>query len=331
MPANTSFPGNSNITFSNADDIDNWFTKLKGQDFVSWFNANVAKQGFWGKSGSRAALAIANDSQAHQRFDSLWSNGTINAMFDTGSITLMQFLCLQSIMINETGGQLQPLTERVGNAGHPGIAYAFDKIPNLKRSYNTLAGNKTCFQLFNDKNYNTNFSSLPLAGQLKNTTNQLWNGEAYPAGVSTSTNPLQTGYVLEADFFKFRGRGFIQTTGRANYKKLVDYVISYKGTCETIVTTKTKWQQLSSDADLLATVSSNTDWDNLFQKGDCLVAGRAVNIHNMASGNYLGKIAAATMANLNAAILNMGLRISGSQAYASLFQNRVMQIVNALK
>ena len=201
----------SQVMFNNAGEIDNWFVERTGQDFVSWFNACVANRLFWGRTGSRAGISIANDSQAHNRFAQLWSSQTINAMFDVGKISLLQFITLQSIVNNETGGKLLPLTEGVGSAGHPGIAYAFDKIADRKKkSYNTLAGNKTCFKLFNDVNYNKAFGTLPLAAQLKNTTNPVWAGEVYPQTVSTSTNPAQSGYVLEADFFKFRGRGFIQ-------------------------------------------------------------------------------------------------------------------------
>jgi hypothetical protein len=331
MPVTQTFLNSINeVSFNNADEIDNWFLQRSGTDFVNWFNGHVANRLFWGKVGSRAGISIANDSQTHHRFSQLWSGQTINAMFDVGKISLLQFITLQSIINNETGGRLLPLTENVGRTGHPGIAYAFDKIPGIKRSYNTLPGNKTCFQLFNDMNYNQAFDILPLASQLKNTSNNVWAGEAYPQRISTSTNPMQTGYVLEADFFKFRGRGFIQTTGRSNYKKLVEFIMAYTGSSNTIIKIKEKWLSVSADKDVVATISTNTDWDSLFQKGDSLIAGRAISLHNNACGNYLKKI---TTSNPNAAmdsIFNMGKCISGSDAYAKLFRDRVEQILNAL-
>jgi hypothetical protein len=243
---------------------------------------------------------------------------------------LLQFLSLQSIINNETGGSLLPLTERVGRTGHPGIAYAFDRIPGLKRSYNTLAGNKTCFTLFNDSNYNNAFQNLPLGQQLRNTTNVVWDGEAYPQTIPTTTNPAITGYVLEADFFKFRGRGFIQTTGRTNYLKLVEFVKNYGGPNSVVKAMQMKWGQRSNDPDVLATVSTNAEWDDLFQNSNTLIAAKSIDIHNKSAGKYLQGINAANPATAKSTIRNIGKRISGGDAYANLFINRVTQIIEAL-
>lgn len=315
-----------NVSFTNADEIDAFFTKTGGQDFINWFNARVGGIDNWGKTSSRAALKIANDSLTHQRFDQLWSADSIQSIFP-GKISLLQFVALQSIIINETGGRLTPLTEQVGRDGHPGIAYAFDRILNVKRSYNTLSGNKTCMQCFNDPNYNKAFGTLPLGDKLRNTNDAVWAGEAYPQlKTPTSTNPAITGYVLEADFFKFRGRGFIQTTGRGNYKQLVSFIQSYNGTNPVMLKIKAKWANISPDADVLATISSNADWDELFQNTNSLIPCRAIRTHNVSGGNYLEQL---NMANPDT-IFNMGLRISGGQNYAKLFQQRVLQVFKAL-
>jgi hypothetical protein len=321
------------VSFSNDTAVDHFFTRKGAHDFISWFNMHVANKGFWGKSGSRAAVSMANDSKAHERFDQVWSAEGIKTMVGKNSVTLLQFLSLQSIINNETGGSLQPLTERVGSKGHPGIAYAFDRIPGLKRSYNTLAGNKTCFQLFNDPSYNKAFQNLPLGSQLKNTANKVWEGEVYPQSLSipTSTNPAVTGYVLEADFFKFRGRGFIQTTGRSNYARLVEFIMRYNGSNSTVKAMQLKWGQRSTDKDVLASVSTNAEWDELFQNSNTLIAGKSIAIHNETSGNYLGTINGANPAVAKSSIRNVGKRISGGDNYANLFLNRVTQIIEALK
>lgn len=325
------FPSIANVSFDDASEIDNYFIKKSGQNFVPWFNKCVANRDNWGKTGLREGLAIATDSQAYDRFNRLWSNESIQAIFGTGRISLMQFLALQSIIINETGGRLIPLTEAVGRTGHPGIAYAFNKIPGIKKSYNTLPGNKTCLQNFNDVNYNKAFGKLPLADKLKNTGTQLWAGEMYPqATVSYSTNPALTGYVLESDFFKFRGRGFIQTTGRSNYAKLISYVMKYAGSDPAITHIKSYWNNQSGDTDVLASMSSNANWDDLFQKSNCLIAGRAVSVHNESCGKYLQGITAANQPLAEKSLYNMGLRISGGSDYAILFRNRVMQVLSLL-
>lgn len=317
--------------FTDAADIDNYFTKTGGHDFVSWFNTNVAGKDNWGRVGARAPLAIANDTLAHDRFDQLWSNESIQAIFGTGKITLLQFVALQCIIINETGGKLIPLTEGVGRVGHPEIAYAFDKIPGIKKSYNTLPSNKTCLQNFNDPNYNKAFGGQPLADQLKNTSDNVWAGEVYPqARFPVSTKPAVSGYVLEADFFKFRGRGFIQTTGRTNYIKLISYVTGYTGANTFLIGMKAQWSNLSADDNVLASMSSNANWDDLFQKSDCLVAGKAINVHNESCGNYLQTLNASDLPTMTKSVFNVGKRISGADNYATLYQNRVLQVLGLL-
>jgi hypothetical protein len=320
----------ASISFAHTAEIDNFFARQNAHDFIDWFNTHVAHTGFWGKSGSRAGISMANDSKAHDRFDQLWSAENIRAMFGQDSVSLLQFLSLQSIINNETGGSLLPLTERVGSKGHPGIAYAFDRISGLKKSYNTLPGNKTCFQLFNDSQYNNAFQLLPLGNQLKNTSNAVWAGEAYPQILPVSTSPAATGYILEADFFKFRGRGYIQTTGRANYLKLVDFVMNYQGDNKVVNRIKTSWAQRSADRDVLATVSSNVEWDDLFQASHTLIPAKSIAIHNSLSGNYLGSINGANPAVAASSIRNVGKRISGADSYANLFIGRVTQIIELL-
>jgi hypothetical protein len=63
-----------------------------------------------------------------------------------------------------------------------------------------------------------------------NRTDGRWRGPIYPRpDFPTEPTPNAAGYILEADFMKFRGRGFIQTTGRPNYARLIAFVQRYKG------------------------------------------------------------------------------------------------------
>jgi len=327
------------VSFANAQDIDNFFTQQKnGQDFISWFNTNLSKKKFWADIKNNlgkvihAAVVMSHDSMAHDRFNRLWSEEGIQTIFGKNTVSLLQFLSLQSIFNNETGGSLIPLTEGVGKPPlHPGIAYAFDSIKGTKISYNTMSGNKTCLALFKDANYNNAFQNLPLGSQLKNTTNNIWAGEAYPIKtVSTSTNPAMTGYVLEADFFKFRGRGFIQTTGRSNYSSIIDFIMKYTGDDPVINNMRSAWVLRSANTDTLATVSTNAEWDNLFQNTGGLIAAKSIEVHNRLSGDYLGKINGTNPTTAATSIRSMGKRISGGDAYADLFLNRVTQMAELL-
>jgi hypothetical protein len=331
MPITQDFlDGSATETFASAADIDTYFTKNHNQGFIEWFNANVARKGNWGSVPNHSPLGFANSPDIQDAFNLLWSTETISVIFSSGQVSMLQFLALQSIILNETGGTLVPVSEKVGMQGHPGIAYAFDAISGLKLSYNTLAGNKTCFTLFNDSGYNDAFRSLPLGDQLENTTNQAWNGTTYPSGVPTSTDASVTGYVLEADFFKFRGRGLIQTTGRTNYKKLIDYVLAYSGENTVVTKVKTGWGTATSDTDVIATASTNEEWDDLFQNSGYLVPAKAIDLHNQGGGDYLGNVDATSPATASASIRHVGLRISGAGSYADLFLARVTQIIEAM-
>ncbi|MET0395120.1 MAG: hypothetical protein ABW019_18380 [Chitinophagaceae bacterium] len=316
------------MQFTNGSDIDNYFTHTGGAAFIGWFNSRVAGKGDWLLTGSAMPLSIATDAAACEYFSGLWSPASIGNIFGTTAVSLLQFAALQSIIINETGGSLAPRTEIVGSPGHPGIAYAFDAIPGLKRSYNTLSSNKNCLLLFNDPAYNGAFSELPLGRQLMNTTDTVWKGDVYPQQtLPTSTLPAVTGYVLEADFFKFRGRGFIQTTGRMNYTRLIQYITAYTGSHPVLTAMKEKWNSHGVTADVLASISTNADWDELFGDTDCQVAAKAIAIHNRASGQYLENLEQAGEDTIARLLYNMGLHISGADSYAMLFQNRVLQLL----
>jgi hypothetical protein len=308
----------SNVKFANAAEINAWFKTKTGSDFVTWFNANMALRDNW------KDIKMATDTDMANRFNSLWD--LIPVIFGTPAINLLQFISLMSIVNNETGGRIKPVTELIGNPANPGLSYAFNKIPGTKKSYNTLTSNLTAFDLFNNADYIAAHGTLPLGNVLKKTTDIQWKGEVYPAGIETSTDPLKSGFVGQADFFKFRGRGFIQTTTRGNYKQLVDFVQKYTGANAVIKQYQTSWKGKTTDT--VATISTNKDWDALFQASSLVVPAAAISIHNKSAANYLGKIT--LVAGVDANIKLMGKAISGSNSYADLFLKRVIQIANGL-
>jgi hypothetical protein len=299
-------------TFTFADDVDNWCqTRLKSH-YLTWFNANVAGKGPWDK------VAVVDTDANKVGFHGFWNNIPIL----TGStLKPIQFLALMGIFANECRANFTPQAEKMGRPGFPELTYLFDAIPGVKKSYNTLPDNKTAQACFNNPAFNAAHAAKPLGAQLANTTDARWAGPAYPrATVPFANNPAITGYVMEADFMKFRGRGFIQTTTRTNYVKIIQYIQAYDGDNNVIDFYQARWKGLTPDN--AAYASSNEDWDRLFQQTDLIIAAKAIERHNAGSGNYL-----ALTGDPDTAIRNMGKRISGGTDYAAKYRDRMELLI----
>jgi hypothetical protein len=302
-------------TFSAAEDIDTWSQHTLGNHFLGWFNANLAGKDSW------QGVTLVDTAANRLGFHAFWNN--IDDLTG-GTATPFQFLCLMGIFSNECRADFIPKSERMGRPGFPGLSYLFDAIPSLKRSYNTLPGNKPAFDCFRSAAFNAVHGPKPLGSRLINTTDTRWRVETFPrSDFPTDPTPTVTGYILEADFMKFRGRGFIQTTGRANYLRLIDFVKHYQGANNTLDFFAFQWRNLSPD--VVADQSSNDDWDRLFAQSDLIVAAKAIGIHNQSCGNYL-----ALSGDPDHAVLNMGKRISGGDVYAGKFRDRMAQMINLI-
>ncbi len=79
------------------------------------------------------------------------------------------------------------------------------------------------------------------------------------------------------------------------------------------------------DADDVADASSNDDWDRLFQQSDLILAANAIRLHDSNNGDYL-----ALAGDPDAAIVNMGRRISGSPVYAKKYRERMQFLIDLL-
>ena len=278
----------ADITLANSADVVSVFAPQGG--FFAWYNSVLSKTSAFQHRG-RAQNTVA----INQHFTQFWDQ--IPITFSRPQISAIEFCALMSINIQETTGDLTAAPEEMNgqNRPHPGLAYAFDKIAGLKQSYNTPP-NKTAYQLFADPYFLKQNAGLAGSAAVLNNPGGIdpaWSGQAWPASYpSTVVNPAVNGFVMAADFYKFRGRGVIQTTWRSDYKLLINYILSGAASGNPVLAALAqKWSAavpgLSGDAQIeaIATISMDADWTSAFSEPLTLAAG--VSIDNNAKGGYL--------------------------------------------
>jgi hypothetical protein len=135
-----------------ATDIQSLFAANGG--FIAWYNQTLSSQPAFRHRGRIRTTDIVK-----KRFDTFWDQ--IPGVFGTAQITMVEFCALMCIGIQENSGDLWSNPEKVGTAGHPGLAYAFDKIVGKKQSYNHANGNWTALKLFTDPTYLSAHRGLP--------------------------------------------------------------------------------------------------------------------------------------------------------------------------
>lgn len=262
--------------FHHGAEIDFWFIAKTRSSFVGWLNATQSKQGGW------SGVAIGG-SDAEARFLQIWGN--IAIVYRRDAVNLSEVLVLMSVVINETGGLLAPVSERVGTSTHRGIAYALYAVPKSKKaSYNAAPWN--ALASFNNVDFPSAHGAKSSAEMVRNTQDLVWSRTTYPKETfPTSTDPALSGLILEADFYKFRGRGLIQTTFRRGYMPIIGFVRGHAGGQAMVVKYMSLWAGTS--ADVVAHRSSNKDWDAPFQPSDYVVPCQAIRWHNQGGGDYL--------------------------------------------
>jgi hypothetical protein len=211
---------------------------------------------------------------AEANFTRLWDG--IPTMYDPqGAINLIEFLALDLATHIEGYGDYA-VVEEAEREGF-GLDYFFEAnwlAPNgkqvAKRSYNT-APNTTARELFASAVFrNAHDALLPTGAIAWNTADAAWAGTIYGAtNAPTSVTSDETAFIRQADFYKFRGRGYIQTTNRANYRDLARAVRTEIDSIPSpmwgIVSTWPAAGAAEAAFGRALTESRDDDWTNLFR------------------------------------------------------------------
>ncbi len=332
------------VSIASARDINAFFARSGRAHFAAWYNAELAGKGPFTRRGH--AIRIPTSAEARRRFDRFWDQ--IQSAYGRSQITLLDFAAVMCIVVNETGGQFEGFPERCGQGRsdargrHPGLAYAFDRIIDVKRSYNTAESNRTAGALFNDREFIRAHGSLPGGSQLAGRGDDLdrvWHGEIFPQqAFSTEEDPARNGFIMQADFYKFRGRGVIQTTGRESYLKVIRFILRYQGTSALVAEYRDRWQGLTED--VAATVSTTQDWDRLFDDPEILASGPALHGRQGSVDYRIMDLRAEVLNHVppssgnprgtSGSIYALGRRVSGRHRYgAGVYRDRVLGLLNA--
>ncbi|UIJ83163.1 hypothetical protein [Rhizobium leguminosarum] len=324
----------SEIVFSNANEPGNYFATALDTSFPTLVN-NA------GAGNPNADLKAFSDIAAENLCSKFWDiyMAPPDRVEWPTSLNLLEYITYIAVFLNETGGTFSRGAERYNSNNpalvHPGISYLFDKFQPegkdwWKQSYNAPP-NMTCGELFVSDHFNRMHAKKPLGPQLHMSNDAVWNGVAYPKGqYPTSGKQAEMGYILACDFFKFRGRGLIQTTWRSNYKRLVVYIQTYNGDSDLVLKFKSKWPADQFTSDEVCTISSDEDWNELFSDPQLEIPVAAVKLHAVDNG-YLPLSNDHSVINSTAAgsIIAFGDRLGG-RGYGARLRRRVFYICKAL-
>ena len=333
--------------FGSAADLNSYLQSITGQGFADWFIAHVGNQGTWSHL-TMAASAKGAFGTIMDALPPLWPQSQ-------PLLSLTEIATLLALFLNETGGSLNwSIRESSPNSGaHPGLAYYFDQVritqgnrpAFTKGSYNSQSAwnklplssrpNIDAYTLFHDPVFLAHHGTLDPTDQTIRDLDA-WKGQVYPQHgdqgnplVSTDPTSSATAFIQQADFFKYRGRGLIQTTFRSNYRPLVTFVQGYQGAESTVLLYQRSWSGMSSD-DVL-TAASTSDWDSLFKDSDFVIAGEAV-VAFMRPRHLapLSQNVAQLFGNGPQSVFAMARGVSGDATYANLVQSRVLELLAKL-
>jgi hypothetical protein len=274
------------VSLAKASDVKAVFAPKGG--FYKWYNDMLSRTDAF---AHRGGIKVTN--QLLSNFDSFWD--TIPDIFGKAPVSGIEFCAVMSINIQENSGNLNADPEGIGNASHPGLSYAFEAIPHLKSSYNVNSdlANWTAFKLFQDADYLDAHKSKAGYGDVtRNGVDKAWTTAIWPGNFKTDIDDNLNGFIMQADFYKLRGRGVIQTTGRGDYRLITDFILENPDKLQPAAKAlSAAWdkmpilQKTTSKLDVVVSRTTNQDWDTAFS--DPMILAQALYLDSHAKGHYL--------------------------------------------
>ena len=323
---------------ASAGDINGIFGAIGPGDastYLKWLRTRAARLGMaaatgfqlW-QQGNAAGAGVKRfnfkyTAGAEANFTRLWDG--IPTMYDPqGSINLIEFLALDLATHIEGYGDYA-VVEEAEREGF-GLDYFFEAnwvAPNgnavAKRSYNT-APNTTAANLFASAVFRSAHDALlPGGATAWSPADAAWGGISWAATKApTSVINPETDFIRQADFYKFRGRGYIQTTNRANYRDLARAlraeIDSIPSPMWGIVSTWPSAGATEAAFGRSLTESRDEDWTNLFRSTGGVVPWLGVRTFSRAHSDciHIGPpTAAALVGNAAGTVEFLGNKING--------------------